>query len=225
MNHQPVRKLKNFVIRITTSLLYSKLSSERYWKKRYQEGSNSGAGSYGHLADFKADVLNRFVSDKEIGSVIEFGCGDGNQLSLSNYPRYVGYDISDIVIKSCRGKFKNDNRKDFELMENYDGRMADLCLFLDVIFHLLEDTVFESYMMTLFSASKKYVVIYSSNTNSNLKSEAMHVRHRKFTDWIEENLPQWKAIGFMKNRYPYDGDYMKTSFSDFYFYKIDNRCS
>ena len=32
--------------------------SEKYWEKRYIAGGNSGAGSYGKLAEFKAEVLN-----------------------------------------------------------------------------------------------------------------------------------------------------------------------
>ena len=53
-----------------------------YWENRYKNNGNSGAGSYGRLAEFKADVINNFIAENKITSVIEFGCGDGNQLSL-----------------------------------------------------------------------------------------------------------------------------------------------
>ncbi len=62
--------------------------SNKYWTQRYAEGGNSGAGSYGKFARFKAEVINKFVSEREIKSVIEFGCGDGNQLKLANYSRF-----------------------------------------------------------------------------------------------------------------------------------------
>lgn len=52
--------------------------SEEYWIRRYNKGRKSGAGSYGHLAAFKAGILNRFVRENEVKSVIEYGCGDGN---------------------------------------------------------------------------------------------------------------------------------------------------
>ena len=32
--------------------------------QRYKKGGNSGAGSYNHLAEFKAEVLNQFVKEK-----------------------------------------------------------------------------------------------------------------------------------------------------------------
>ena len=55
--------------------------SEAYWKRRYEVGGNSGSGSYGQFAEFKADVLNSVVAEHTVGSVIEFGCGYGNHSS------------------------------------------------------------------------------------------------------------------------------------------------
>ncbi len=70
-------------------------SSKAYWSGHYSAGRRSGGGSYGKLAAFEAEVLNGFVRENAIGSVIEFGCGDGNQLGLSNYPAYLGsYQVS-----------------------------------------------------------------------------------------------------------------------------------
>jgi len=47
-------------------------NSKKYWEARYVSGRNSGAGSYGRLAKFKADVINDFVKNKKINTVIEF---------------------------------------------------------------------------------------------------------------------------------------------------------
>jgi hypothetical protein len=60
--------------------------SSNYWNRRYKDGGNSGPGSYDRLAEFKADFLNRFVGENRITSVVEYGCGDGAQLSLARYP-------------------------------------------------------------------------------------------------------------------------------------------
>ena len=60
--------------------------SASYWEHRYAYGGNSGAGSYGSTACAKADLLNSFLKDERLLSVIEFGCGDGHQLSLADYP-------------------------------------------------------------------------------------------------------------------------------------------
>src|SRR5688572_13218080 len=93
--------------------------SSPYWNKRYEGGGTSGAGSYGRLASFKADFLNNFVQEHDVGSVIEFGCGDGAQLGLAAYPKYIGLDVSPTAIKLCVSRFAGDSTKSFFL---YDGQ-------------------------------------------------------------------------------------------------------
>lgn len=68
--------------------------SARYWELNYARGGTSGPGSYYASAEAKATFLNEFVRARDVRSVIEFGCGDGNQLSLADYPSYIGLDVS-----------------------------------------------------------------------------------------------------------------------------------
>ena len=193
--------------------------SADYWKQRYKSGGNSGAGSYTRLSEFKAEILNAFVKAKEIEFVIEYGCGDGHQLGLAQYPNYIGFDVSPDAILLCEKLFASDNTKSFKLVDDYSGETASLTMSLDVIYHLLEDKVFFDYMERLFNSSSRYVVIYSSNMNKPLN---YHVRHRKFSTWIDSNMSQWKLIEKIPNKYPYfdkndSGD--ETSFADFYIYE------
>jgi len=76
--------------------------SATYWDREYRLGRTSGRGSYGLLAQFKAEVLNDFVERNGVRSIIEYGCGDGNQLSLAHYPQYIGIDVSPTAIDNCR---------------------------------------------------------------------------------------------------------------------------
>lgn len=71
--------------------------SREYWEARYSQDGDSGSGSIGRLARFKAEFLNSFVLEHDVGSVIEFGCGDGRQLQLAEYPRYIGLDVSRVA--------------------------------------------------------------------------------------------------------------------------------
>jgi SAM-dependent methyltransferase len=160
--------------------------SQAYWERRYASGDDSGVGSYGAFSEFKAEVLSKFVSEHSVRSVIEFGCGDGNQLSLSNYPGYLGVDVSPTAVSRCRELFSEDATKEFLVLGDYRGERAELALSLDVIFHLVEDEVYEEYMHTLFVAAKRFVIVYASNTDETPKGEAGHVRHRRFTDWVDE---------------------------------------
>ncbi|MBF0385386.1 MAG: class I SAM-dependent methyltransferase [Candidatus Omnitrophica bacterium] len=218
------------VIRDIVYIIYRKLrlsrliersfpGSEKYWQNRYNSGGNSGSGSYGKLAEFKAEVINSFVIDHGVKSVIEFGCGDGNQLMLSKYPKYFGFDISDEAIRKCKKLFEEDSTKVFDIMANYSNQTADLALSLDVIYHLVEDKVFENYMNVLFAASNKNVIIYSSDFEDDKRCEGMHVRHRAFSKWVSSNLPEWELAKYFPNKYPDKGKYQEGSFADFFIYK------
>ncbi|MDR2602882.1 MAG: class I SAM-dependent methyltransferase [Spirochaetaceae bacterium] len=79
--------------------------SADYWEGRYAQGGNSGAGSRDKLAAFKAGIINSFVAERSIKTVMEFGCGDGGQLLLADYPFYTGFDVSDTALEKCRKLF------------------------------------------------------------------------------------------------------------------------
>jgi SAM-dependent methyltransferase len=172
------------------------VNSAHFWEAHYEHGGTSGGGSYGDLGHSKAEFLNKFVRDHEVKSVIEFGCGDGQQLSLSAYPRYAGLDVSQTAVAMCMGRFAHDPAKSFFLYndEYFTDRAglfaADLAISLDVVYHLVEDRVFETYMRNLFAAARRFVVVYS--TDSDLGRTAPHVRHRQFTPWAAENVPEWR---------------------------------
>jgi SAM-dependent methyltransferase len=193
-------------------------SSREYWNDRYLAGGSSGPGSYSHLAEFKARILNQFVMAQDVHTVIEFGCGDGNQLALARYPSYRGYDVSQEAVTRCRRRFHEDPSKSFDLTDRYAGERADLALSLDVIFHLVEDEVFEAYMRLLFDSGERFVIIHSSNTDNPSTSQP-HVRHREFTSWIEHSKPDWELLEVIPNEFPFDGDDLTTSFSDFYIFR------
>ncbi|MDR0911887.1 MAG: class I SAM-dependent methyltransferase [Methanobrevibacter sp.] len=104
-------------------------------------------------------MINNFVNENKINTVMELGHGDGNQLKLASYPNYIGFDVSETAVEKCRKLFDKDNNKTFKLLREYNNEKADLALSLDVIYHLIEDNVYEYYMEKLFNSSNKYVII------------------------------------------------------------------
>lgn len=198
-------------------------SSGDYWEKRYRAGGHSGAGSCGHLAAFKAGVINGFVANNAIADVLDLGCGDGHLLSLLQAPRYVGVDVSTTALACCAARFP---RHRFLSLAALDASIrAELVLSIDVIFHLVEDAVFAPYMHALFAHAKRFVLIYSSNTDRDWSSP--HVRHRRFTDHVADCRPEWRLIAHLPNRYLYDPERPhETSFSDFFIYgRHDAACT
>jgi hypothetical protein len=193
--------------------------SANYWEQRYTSGGNSGAGSYNRLAEFKAAFLNDFVERHDIRSVIEFGSGDGAQLELARYPDYTGIDVSKAAVAATRSRFARDHSKRFyENAEAPESLSADLALSLDVIYHLVEDDVFDAYMRHLFDAATRFVIVYSSNAET--ASPSPHVRHRRFIDWVETNRADFALQERMPNPFPFDeNDPDSTSFADFYIFE------
>jgi hypothetical protein len=128
--------------------------------------------------------------------VIELGCGDGNQLALATYPRYLGLDVSAHAIRRCLDRFAGDPTKSFlayragDFSDRAGFIRADLALSLDVIYHLVEEATFQDYMRDLFGAADRFVVIYATDMPAG--RQAPHVRHRQFTRWVSANVPSWK---------------------------------
>jgi cyclopropane fatty-acyl-phospholipid synthase-like methyltransferase len=176
-----VQKFKNFLFP----------GSQKYWEKRYSKNGNSGNGSYGEKANYKATIINQFVEKNKIQKVLELGCGDGNQLKQFSFPEYIGLDVSPTAVKLCKDIFREDATKEFCMYDDKaveaepDSFHAELILSLDVVYHLVEDEVYEKYMHRLFSLSTRYVIIYAWDVE---EAKKFHVRHRNFSRWIKENI-------------------------------------
>jgi SAM-dependent methyltransferase len=191
-------------------------SSADYWEQRYSLGMDSGAGSYGELASYKAGILNAFVLAEGIHSVIEFGCGDGNQLALAQYPRYLGLDVSRTAIGRCAQRFRGHSDKSFLWYDPAHSinlgafLQADLILSLDVIYHLIEEQTYRDYLRSLFASAQRFVIIYSSD--SEVPHASRHVRHRKFTADVAHDFPQFRLREHIHN------PHRNFTFADFHIY-------
>lgn len=169
-----------------------------YWNDRYKKGGNSGSGSLGTAGMSKAGAINGFIEKYSVHTIADFGCGDGNIADmLCNYESYFGYDASLEAVKMCRERFKY--KKTMLFFENVaDIPRVDMCISIDVIYHILDDADFEMYMSAIFQKANKYVLVFSSNTDENRHS-APHIRHREFARWITENTPHFELVDTLGN--------------------------
>jgi len=226
----PDEKIIKKVIIADTGI--QKFSSGKHWERQYATGGTSGPGSYGRLAVFKAEIINRVIDQYSIKTIIEMGCGDGNNLGIA-FPdggvvNYLGMDVAKSAIKICVEKYKNDSAKDFlhidseGLFQAKTGIIqADMVISMDVIFHLVEDDIFHLYMNRLFNISKNIVLIYSSNEDSAISQKHPQFRSRCFTKYIEEFFPDWQLVDFVENKYPWDPVRpYDTSMCDFFVYQV-----
>lgn len=200
-------------------------SSERYWDDRYQTGGNSGSGSYGRLAVYKANQVNEIVHRFKVKEVIELGCGDGNQLSLFSIRKYIGLDVSPLVVERCRALYSKGGKRDFRTMQafGFAEDQCDMSMSLDVIYHLVEDSVFETYLQRLFRISRRLVLIYASDGTET--ADSSHVRHRKYSDWVARNQPDWEIVNTYPQPFPKTetSNPRHTTFAFFRLYRKINR--
>lgn len=206
------------ITRTLNSLFFK--GSQDYWERRYANGGNSGIGSYGDFATFKAKVINEFITKNGINSAIEFGCGDGHQLALINYKNYTGVDVSQSAINRCRAIYSGDNNKSFLHLSEHSTQTAEIALSLDVLYHLTEDETYHEYLKKLFLSSTQFVIIYSTNFESATTTPILnkHVRHRKFTDWVKKYQPDWECISHTPGELPL-GNKAAPFTIDFFIYK------
>lgn len=66
----------------------------------------------------------------------------------------------------------------------------------DVIYHLVDDAVYYSYMRHLFTMGTRFVLIHAVDNDY---QDAPHVRFRKFTPLVREHYPQWQLIEITVN--------------------------
>ena len=183
-----------------------------YWNMRYKNGKGSGRGSEGLLLAYKAGTINDIIKEFDIQDIIDFGCGDGELSNLIDVGMYAGFDPSEEAVKKCYDRcrdvfgariFINDINLSWTVQ-------ADMTMSIDVIFHLVNEREYLEHLLSLFQHSLKYVLIYSSDKEEDV--DRGHVKHRKFTQTINELFPDWKLLRKIDNKYP------DQSFSDFYLY-------
>ena len=192
--------------------------SDDYWKKRYRLGGDSGAGSGGVPAAYKAQVLNAFVRKQGIEGIIEFGCGDGRQLQLAEYPRYLGVDISPEAVALCRERFVDDGSKHFMLLHDYSGEKADLALSLDVLFHLVEDEVYLDYLDRLFAAGRRFVIVYATSSD-NAPKTLRHVQHRPVQADIASRFVGFERVRDAEAELPVPVEHGEGGYTRFFIYR------
>lgn len=141
-----------------------------YWEDIYRYGGTSGNGSYGEIALFKANIVNNIIEKYNANTVIEFGCGDGNQLGYMNYNNYIGFDISNSAVERCRNLYINDNSKEFihYTPDSFDCSpyRADMVVCLDVLYHITDENDFVNTLTYISKCASKVVVLFTKLTTS-----------------------------------------------------------
>ena len=161
----------------------------RYWQKRYASGRTSGAGSYGAHAEYKSSVINEIVEREGIQSVLEFGCGDGNQLTYYRFPRYVGLDVTQEAVDMCSAKFMDDSTKSFQHFtpgEHLTLGSFDMTMAIEVLMHVTRDEDYFLTLQALLDNSLRWVLLLDPLWPLLKYEKGSHEKHRKLLKFLQE---------------------------------------
>ncbi|WP_155830014.1 hypothetical protein [Glycomyces tenuis] len=166
-----------------------------YWDLRYGSGGNSGEGSRGEEAAYKARYVGDLIKERGVVSLIDWGCGDGGVLEKIDMhgASYLGVDVSEVIVERMRERFAGRPDCRFELPYGMGrAERRDLALSLDVLFHFPVDADYDDYLSRLFGSAERFVLIYSTDSAEGIT--AHHVRRREFTADIAARFHEWKLV-------------------------------
>lgn len=181
-----------------------------YWNERYRQGGDSGKGSYDELAAYKAEYLNSILEKYGVHRVVEFGCGDGNQLGMIRYPEYLGFDIAPAAVERCRERYARDDAKRFEVyvpgqLDRQSVGAPDMVVCLDVLYHIVDEADLTLTLDDIFGLGARVVVLYTAlRPLDDLTDATLHIR-----DWdILERLKRYPSYAVAdRPPHPYGDTY------------------
>jgi len=179
---------------------------KEYWEQLYAQGGNSGSGSYGILGQFKARVVNDFIGQHEVRSVMEFGCGDGHQLQYMRYPKYLGVDIAASSVLRCMARYREDQTKSFlwyrpGLFANRGYLQADLVVCLDVLYHIIDETDYVNTLQDIYACSRRYIILYTKITPGDTPQTVMTIKDRDIFHYLNQ-FPSLTVLDTVEQPYP-----------------------
>lgn len=196
---------------------------KKYWQDRYVSGGNSGAGSYGDEAIFKANFINHWIEELGINTITEIGSGDANNLLLYKVnTSYCGYDISEKAVEISNEKTKrihNGLKYFFTSKLNEIDYDAKLCLCLDVFYHQVNDDDFNALFDLIFKKGNwKYVIVYTAEY-SNISEELLgnHMKYREIQSKVAA-LNSWELMHWISG---YSNDKLPSNKRFFLFERND----
>jgi hypothetical protein len=136
-----------------------------YWEQRYKKGGTSGEGSIGEYRKWKWEIIDKYV--KSIDGVIDVGCGDLSFWEGKDFPNhYTGIDISQTIIERNRKSMSPNLTFLCSPAEDYlNIGTATIVFCLDVLFHIMDDSIYEKILSNLTRYSNDWIFIFTWSKN------------------------------------------------------------
>jgi SAM-dependent methyltransferase len=131
----------------------------------------SGGGSSPEATKTFRSILEQFLNEKNIKTVVDFGCGDWSSTRLINWEsiEYIGVDVVHSVIQENKKKYSSENIdfKEIAGKEDVVNFSGDLLIVKDVLMHWCNGDVIEF----INAARPNYKHIILINTSIGATSE------------------------------------------------------
>ena len=155
-------------------------SNPSFWEKYHQDNNP-------HL--FTSEI-NKIIKNLKIDSVLEIGCGVGDNLKNFEGKRVVGIDLSDFAIAKAKKKYPKFEFLVGNILEMKIEEKFDLVFTCGVIEHI-QPRCLEQIFKEMFSISNKYIL----NIEAYDKTEHEIDWHRgKNEFWTVHIAKRWKAF-------------------------------
>ena len=147
---------------MTYNIDRNSLEKNEYWDERYFSGGTSGEGSIGKSRDFKWDVITQYVP--QIDDVLDIACGDLSFWEGRDCKHYTGVDLSPTIVEKNK---KSRPHWNFIVGNAADdlNESAEIVFCNDVLFHIMDGTIFETILQNLCKFSKQYIFIFTWSRN------------------------------------------------------------
>lgn len=156
--------------------------AKSFVSRKRKEGYESLSGPGSHISNTieVVNLLNRFIPENNISSILDIGCGDWNWFKKvdTKSSKYEGWDACEIMISDNNKYYGCSNVSFFVkdiIKENYPE--VDLIICRDVLFHMTPDL-----SMLIINKSKK---------------SSRYFLCTSFND-VKDNIPHKSGWGFYK---------------------------
>jgi SAM-dependent methyltransferase len=136
--------------------VFERVYESHLWAK----DDSSGEGSNESQRQPYLKLVNKFVQDNGITSVVDAGCGDGNIIRRIVAEKITAVDVYSPHIERCRKEAPSITWLDFDLDKDRESLpSADLLLMKDVLQHLPNEMVVSLLDYVVASGKWKYVLL------------------------------------------------------------------
>ncbi|MBW3020804.1 class I SAM-dependent methyltransferase [Candidatus Woesearchaeota archaeon] len=200
---------------------FTKIYEEHIWGNPEKDIVWSGPGSTLENTKLVRELLDNFIEENQIKSILDLGCGDLNWIPETRFfnnkdIKYTGIEIYNELVKKHKEKYKDKNFIQGDIVEKKDIPFSDLIILRDVIFHLKNKDVKKIFKN--LRNKFKYIAITSCKN---------HYNHDFFDKWnfAPRNInlgPYYINNNFSNKIYEekFNRDFLIYSHNEFYKAKI-----